>query len=88
MAREMQTAVTTGRLLLLSAQPTDISGALNWTLPIIQEGSDVPTALLGVLVAQILALFSSVNLGHTPDNPFPGGSVNRVVQGVTIHSLS
>ena len=32
-----------------------------------------------------------VNVGHrgtgvnTPDNPFPDGTVNRVVKGVTIH---
>src|ERR1035437_1752899 len=25
--------------------------------------------------------------GRTPDNPFPSGTVNRVVQGVTIHAL-
>jgi tagatose-6-phosphate ketose/aldose isomerase len=24
-------------------------------------------------------------LGFTPDNPFPDGTVNRVVKGVTIH---
>ncbi len=38
-----------------------------------------------VLFAQVLALHQSVRLGLTPDNPFPDGTVNRVVQGVTIH---
>lgn len=40
-----------------------------------------------ILTAQILALFASVKLGCEPDNPFPSGEVNRVVQGVTIHKL-
>jgi tagatose-6-phosphate ketose/aldose isomerase len=28
----------------------------------------------------------SAALGLTPDNPFPDGTVNRVVQGVVIHA--
>ena len=36
--------------------------------------------------AQLFALQRSAALGLTPDNPFPDGTVNRVVQGVTIHS--
>ena len=38
-----------------------------------------------VLFAQVLALHQSARLGLTPDNPFPDGTVNRVVQGVTVH---
>jgi tagatose-6-phosphate ketose/aldose isomerase len=41
---------------------------------------------LWLIAAQLLALNKSVALGLTPDNPFPDGTVNRVVQGVTIHS--
>jgi tagatose-6-phosphate ketose/aldose isomerase len=33
----------------------------------------------------VLALHQSLRLGLTPDSPFPDGTVNRVVQGVTIH---
>jgi tagatose-6-phosphate ketose/aldose isomerase len=29
----------------------------------------------------------SLHLGMTPDSPFPGGNVNRVVKGVRIHPL-
>ncbi|TAA25653.1 SIS domain-containing protein [Pseudoxanthomonas winnipegensis] len=36
-------------------------------------------------LAQLYALRRSAALGLTPDNPFPDGTVNRVVQGVTIH---
>ncbi|WP_339060432.1 hypothetical protein [Tepidibacillus marianensis] len=37
-----------------------------------------------VLFAQMFALFKSIELGITPDNPCPEGNVNRVVQGVII----
>lgn len=45
-------------------------------------------ALAGVLVAQLLAQSTSLALGLVPDNPFPTGEVNRVVQGVTVHPLT
>ena len=35
--------------------------------------------------AQLFALHRSAALGLSPDNPFPDGTVNRVVKGVTIH---
>ncbi len=38
-----------------------------------------------VLFSQILAVRKSCLLKITPDNPFPNGIVNRVVQGVTIY---
>jgi tagatose-6-phosphate ketose/aldose isomerase len=42
-------------------------------------------APLWLTMAQRYALQRSAALGFTPDNPFPDGTVNRVVQGVTIH---
>lgn len=87
MAREMVAAVPAGRLLVLSADPVELDGAVTWSFPELAGAGDVATALVAVLVAQIVALFSSVGVGCTPDNPFPGGSVNRVVQGVVIHPL-
>lgn len=47
--------------------------------------SDSWLAPLWLLMAQQYALHKSAALGLTPDNPFPDGTVNRVVQGVTIH---
>ncbi|WP_158372615.1 SIS domain-containing protein [Cellulosimicrobium cellulans] len=87
MAREMAAAVPDGRLLVLSADPVDVDGAVAWSFPELAGAGDVATALVAVLVAQVVALFSSVGVGCTPDNPFPGGSVNRVVKGVVIHPL-
>lgn len=38
-----------------------------------------------MLIGQIFGLLDSVACGITPDNPRPDGTVNRVVQGVTLH---
>lgn len=45
-------------------------------------------ALPYILVAQTIALNTSVKVNNTPDTPSPSGTVNRVVKGVTIHTLS
>lgn len=49
------------------------------------ELADAWLAAAYAVFAQVLALHHSVRLGLTPDNPFPDGTVNRVVQGVIIH---
>ncbi|MFD1414390.1 SIS domain-containing protein [Oceanobacillus jeddahense] len=50
--------------------------------------NDFYNSLLYIVFPQILALKKSVQLGITPDNPSPSGSVNRVVQGVTIYDYA
>ncbi len=42
-------------------------------------------ALSVIPVCQNIAVKKSIQLGINPDNPSPSGSVNRVVQGVTIY---
>lgn len=56
-------------------------------LPGLGATPDAYWALAAVLVPQLLGLSTSLRLGLTPDNPFPSGEVNRVVQGVTVHPL-
>jgi tagatose-6-phosphate ketose/aldose isomerase len=56
----------------------------NSTNKLLQEAF---TPYIPIVAAQILALFSSIKLGCTPDNPFPNGEVNRVVKGVTIYDF-
>ena len=46
---------------------------------------DAQWGMPALIHAQTLALQASLARGLTPDNPFPGGEVNRVVKGVTIH---
>jgi tagatose-6-phosphate ketose/aldose isomerase len=48
---------------------------------------DVWAGLPYIVYCQVLSLFKSINANVTPDNPFPSGKVNRVVQGVTLYPL-
>lgn len=38
-----------------------------------------------VISAQLISLYKALSIGKTPDNPWPSGVVNRVVQGVNIY---
>lgn len=52
------------------------------------EGQKADNVLLGlnyILCAQLIALFKSLSLSITPDNPCPSGEVNRVVKGVLLY---
>lgn len=42
-------------------------------------------ALADIVVAQTVALLTSIKVGNKPDTPSPTGTVNRVVKGVTIY---
>lgn len=59
-----------------------------WQLSGVADLNDAAFALPAVLCAQMFGLHASLTGGHTPDNPFPSGEVNRVVQGVTLHLLT
>ncbi len=62
----------------------DLGAADDYTLAV--PALDDPwLAPLWLGFAQLYALQRSAALGLTPDNPFPDGTVNRVVKGVTIH---
>lgn len=55
------------------------------------DGADLSDAWLGLVYivwCQLLAYFNSLALGNSPDNPCPGGQVNRVVQGVSIYPFA
>jgi len=58
-----------------------------WWIQGLDDVGDAMLALPFVVFAQMLGLAFSLALGRTPDNPFPSGTVNRVVQGVIIHCL-
>lgn len=52
------------------------------------SGVALDAAWLGpvyLIWCQRLAYFAAKALGHAPDNPSPSGTLNRVVQGVTLH---
>ena len=56
-----------------------------WAVPNVSEDPDALAGLAFVLVAQLLAMNASLELGIQPDTPSPDGQVNRVVKGVTVH---
>lgn len=58
-----------------------------WAVPDLADDPDALVGLVYVLVAQLLALNASLELGITPDTPSPDGQVNRVVKGVTVHTF-
>ena len=57
-------------------------------VPGLEGLGDVVLAVAAAPVPQLFGLASSLAVGRTPDNPFPSGEVNRVVQGVTVHELT
>jgi len=70
----------------LSVGPRASGAELAADLPPDADLPDAWLAPLWLVAAQLFALHKSAALGLTPDSPFPDGTVNRVVQGVTIHA--
>lgn len=89
MVAELKAAVPASNLVVItsSALSPDTSEQV-LLLDGLNGLDDAFLAVAFVLVAQMLALSFSLHLGLTPDNPFPGGNVNRVVKGVRIHPLN
>jgi tagatose-6-phosphate ketose/aldose isomerase len=83
---EVRSAVGPQNVLVIGGGSAD-QGTVDWQLPGIDDVDDAVLALPSLVGAQWLAYESSVALGLQPDNPFPNGEVNRVVQGVRIHQL-
>ncbi|MBF4566182.1 SIS domain-containing protein [Plantibacter sp. VKM Ac-2876] len=82
---ELRGTLSPERVIAISSEPVDGATTYDWVLPELAGLDDAQLAIGYVLVAQLLGLSYSLQLGATPDNPFPSGTVNRVVQGVRIH---
>jgi tagatose-6-phosphate ketose/aldose isomerase len=85
---ELRTTLSPERVVTVSATPVPEPTADDWVLADLDGLDDSSLAVAYVVVAQLLGLSFSIALGMTPDNPFPDGSVNRVVRGVTIYPLT
>jgi tagatose-6-phosphate ketose/aldose isomerase len=70
---------------VLSAEPIPAAFGDAVVLPGLDGLNDSSVALPYLVFAQYLALFTALECGKTPDNPFPEGEVSRVVRGVTIY---
>ncbi|WP_078890485.1 SIS domain-containing protein [Streptomyces maremycinicus] len=84
---ELRAGLAPADVVAVSASSDGLPGDGTWLLPGLAEADDAVLALPAVVVAQLLALRSSLARGIRPDNPFPAGEVNRVVRGVTVHPL-
>ncbi|MEV6742494.1 SIS domain-containing protein [Streptomyces sp. NPDC051104] len=87
---ELRGSLPPGSVVTVSAQPGEgTQGGSDdlWALPGLDGVEDAALAVSAVVYAQLIALRASLARGMTPDNPFPSGEVNRVVQGVILHSL-
>lgn len=76
-----------GRVIEVSAQPRAEAGGDTIAVPLLAEAADVDLLWPYVTVAQMFAFHMSRALGLSPDNPNKQGTVNRVVQGVRLHTV-
>ncbi|MGF1904196.1 SIS domain-containing protein [Aliivibrio salmonicida] len=77
------------KVIAITAQVNDVVADDNVIrVPMMENASDVELVFPYMLFAQMYAFHRAITVGNTPDNPCPTGEVNRVVQGVTIHSFN
>ncbi|MFB9238191.1 SIS domain-containing protein [Plantactinospora siamensis] len=88
MVAELLRVLPARNVVTVTARPGAAAGSTAWDLPGLEDVDDAALALPAVICAQLIGLQFSLALGRTPDNPFPGGQVNRVVQGAIMHPLS
>jgi tagatose-6-phosphate ketose/aldose isomerase len=84
---ELKSSMPSGNVIAVSRTDTGADDPGLWLVEGVDGVDDAALALPFVVVAQLLGLCFSLELGYTPDNPFPNREVNRVVQGVSIHPL-
>jgi tagatose-6-phosphate ketose/aldose isomerase len=77
LGRDAVTVISAGPI------PPELGPAV--ALPGLDGLDDAQVAVPYLVFAQYLALFTALEHGKTPDNPFPSGEVSRVVKGVTIY---
>lgn len=82
---ELRADKVAGTVLAISAQ-----GAAGETLAVrgLEGASDGDLLFPYIVPAQLFALHASLERGLTPDTPNKAGTVNRVVQGVRIHTAA
>lgn len=83
---ELRSDGVAGRVLALSALPLDVPHPDNILIPPGAGGvSDLSLCLPYAVFAQTFAFLQSLSLGLRPDAPNAGGTVSRVVRGVTLY---
>ena len=85
--KEMSPERKGNKILVVSSKDDDIKEYADYFISF-DNGCDLPNVVCGleyITVAQTIAIFKSLKLGFTPDNPCPSGEVNRVVKGVILY---
>ena len=74
-------------VLIGIAEPSEADGLFDAVIPAIAPHlADALRTPFEIIAPQLLGYHLSLLKGMNPDNPSPGGVINRVVQGVTIHA--
>ena len=87
--KEMSLQRKGNRLMAIDMKKDEAVSSLVDEYLTIPYNGEVNPDLIGlnmVMYSQIFSLYKSLHLGKTPDNPWPSGEVNRVVQGVTLYT--
>lgn len=85
---EIRAQLGPDNVTVISTEPIPEALGQAVVLPGLAGLDDSAVAVAYLVFAQYLALFTSLEYGKTPDNPFPSGEVSRVVKGVTIYPMS
>lgn len=88
LARELRTDARAQRVLTIGTQSDSETKPIDQLLlPELSALLDIDLMPAYVMFAQLYAFYRALHLGNSPDSPSVSGTVNRVVQGVTIHPL-
>lgn len=75
------------KVILLTDQKEDLENVEQVIFSSQQLADDVYRVFLYIVYGQLFALLTALKVNNRPDTPSPTGTVNRVVQGVIIHSF-
>jgi tagatose-6-phosphate ketose/aldose isomerase len=85
---ELRSDALAGRVIAITAQVHDaVTQSEHLHVQQLDRAGDGDLYFPYIVCAQLYAFHRSLSLGNKPDLPSNSGTVNRVVRGVTIHSL-
>jgi len=85
--RELRSDGEVAQVVAVTAKDDEATGKDYVLIEGMEDASDTLLLFPHIVCAQILAFHYALKLKNKPDSPSASGTVNRVVQGVTIHPL-
>lgn len=82
---ELRGAIGPARVVAVTTEGVSIADGPVVRLHNLDGVNDSFLAGVHVVIAQIIGVSFALRVGTAPDNPFPSGAVNRVVEGVLLH---